>query len=119
MPCGCVHQDLPPLDLTAIITPSGLKGRAASEQHPVRRSGCSVGLMRRSLCIGTWTGANLQLALSTSRFDLRAEPCNGSLNPALAMGNAEGLQCTFDHAERTEHHWRVDMTHMGDAERLV
>src|SRR5882757_70721 len=53
-----------------------------------------------------------------SRTDAFREPLDRGLGSALAMGNAERLEAGFDHAERAQNHRRVDVAHMGDAERL-
>src|SRR5256885_10432120 len=47
------------------------------------------------------------------------KPLDRGFSSALAMGNAERVQPDLDHAKRAQDHRRVDMAHMGDAERLT
>ena len=47
------------------------------------------------------------------------EPFDRGLHPARAIRYAQSLEPDFDRTERAQDHWRVDMTHMGDPERLA
>src|SRR6185437_2320141 len=54
-----------------------------------------------------------------SRRNVVAKPADRGLDAAFAVGNAERMERDFDDAERSQHHRRVDMAHMGDPERLA
>ena len=54
-----------------------------------------------------------------SCLDVRTEPIDRRLDAARAVRDAQRLEGGLDDAERAQHHGGVDVTHMGDAERLA
>ncbi len=58
------------------------------------------------------------IAAGSGRHRL-AEIVDSRLGAALAVGDAERNQADLDHRQGAEDHGRVDMAHMGDADRLA
>ena len=67
---------------------------------------------------GMTTGAGSGPPLRSRRHG-GCEIVDRRLGTALAMRNAECRERHLDHAQRAHQHRRVDMAHMGDAERLA
>ena len=62
----------------------------------------------------------LTIAVSgASRLHTFTQPLDRRLGAALAVGNAERIEADFDDAEGAQDHRRIDVAHMGDAERLA
>src|SRR6202035_1554238 len=53
------------------------------------------------------------------RLHTFAEPVNRGFGAAAAVRDFERIERHFDHAKHAQDHRRVDMAHMGDAERLA
>jgi hypothetical protein len=56
---------------------------------------------------------------SASGLHLLAQPVDRRLGAALAVRDAKSIEPDLDHAKRAEHHRRVDMAHMSDANSLA
>src|SRR6267142_6239401 len=66
--------------------------------------------------IGLLRYARNDVPSSTHAF---AEPVGCGLEAALAVRNSKRVEADFDDAQGAQNHRRVDMPHMGDAERLA
>src|SRR5260370_23702207 len=67
----------------------------------------------------TPTTGFVMLGISRSCFHLFSQPVDRRLGAALAVRDTESVEADLDHAQGAEHHRRVDMAHMGDADGLA
>src|SRR5436309_5865978 len=68
--------------------------------------------------ISTKKSAAKSLGLASGAYTF-AQPFDRGFGAPFAVGNLERIETDLDHAQRAEDHRRVDMAHMGDAERLA
>ena len=73
----------------------------------------------RARLAGEAQAAGPYAADSALGLHLLAQPVDRRLGAALAVRDAKSLEPDLDHAQRAQHHRRVDMAHVGDANSLA
>src|SRR5882757_3407720 len=104
--------------------PANINGNAPATSATALRLRCPTSC---TLCrsLTTWalpitpTTGFVMLGISRSCLHLFSQPVDRRLGAALAVRDAKSIEADLDHAQGAEHHRRVDMAHMGDADRLA